>query len=156
MSRLTEVADAIAAEIETAWEPVAPDSVARCYRDTTNLATVTGRQVRVFPLAISDENASRGENLTTYGITVVVVERYTAADGAGEPSVEWVDERIGWVEDVVYDTLANYGVGDTPYLAVTGHGRIFTETSDWAVCQVDYLGTKLFWSELEFTFREVA
>ena len=101
--RLLEVADIAAAAVSTAWSPTAPDSVSREYGDEEPAATFTGRRVYVFPMGDGEvERISRTEVEWYYKLAIVSAEKYT---GAGLPTKAWMDERVEWAGDKVYDVL---------------------------------------------------
>jgi hypothetical protein len=98
-ARIAEVRDAAAAKITAAWSPADPDGVVARYRVDIDSATHEGRKVYVFPSATaSPEPATRGEDVFDYTLAFMVIERFTAADGMGDPAEAWVDERVAWVE----------------------------------------------------------
>ncbi len=109
-ARVVEVCDAALAVIRAAWDPVAPDEVARRY----DLEIITlpeeaqrikGRKVYGLPDAYtSPEAATRGEDVNEYGLFLLVAERYEAA---GPVPNAWVDERIAFVEQTVLGPLGD-------------------------------------------------
>ena len=127
-ARILDVCDALVAAIQAAWSPASPDGVERGYVSKIKVGELTGRRVYVFPLRYSDSPASRSENLTDYSVGVVVVERYR---DAGVPDKDWTDERVTFVEEVVYSAL-DFG-GDEDVLVVAGHKGLWTESADVTV-----------------------
>jgi hypothetical protein len=149
-ARIIAVCDAIVTRLQTVLSPAAPDEVARKYLAPVKAETLRGRKVYVFPVRYSDAPASRAENLTDYTVAVLVVERY---EDAGEPTDEWIDERVNFAESV-YHAL-DFGGGED-LLAVESTREVWCETADAPVYDVEMLSTKkLFWAELEFLFREI-
>jgi hypothetical protein len=150
-ARILDVCDSLVAAIAAEWNPTAPDGVERGYVSPIKVGELLGRRVYVFPLRYSDSPASRTENLTDYGVGVVVAERY--AD-SGVPGKDWADERVTFVEEVVYSAL-DFG-GDKDVLVVGAHKGLWTETADVTVYDPVALNKDhLFWSELAFGFNEV-
>lgn len=143
-----DIADAVVAAIEAAWGPTDPDSVERDYLFRADLDRMQGRQVRVYPLSYTDNPASRGsvdggESICEFGIGVTVAERCTEA---GKPSREWVDERVTFAEEKVYNVLSNRLPGVSKSLTL--------EADAGSVYDIGILGqNRAFWSEFEFVFR---
>lgn len=154
-SRVLQFCDALVTTIREAWGPTAPDEVARKYVARTPLS-FKGRRVFVYPTRYSDEPATRGEVFATYPVTLWVAEAYPeAADMASDAVREWADERVDWVEAVLYAAI-DFGSGDLPPLIVGGRKGVVLESCEVGVCDADLLDTKqLFWSELDCVFREL-
>lgn len=157
-ARLTEVCDGLAAAIKVVWSPSGDDEVRRAYLTPVKADRIKGRKVLVFPVSYADEPATRGEQLTTYRVSMIVVERLAeAVDPASNEARDWLDERVAFVEQTVYGTVADYGAdSETDFLRLTGHGPISTQAADVPVAyDPEMLVKKLFWCELEFEFREI-
>lgn len=157
-ARIIDLADAAAAAIEAAWSPVAPDAVTREYApdvvtNPDDPAVVTGRRVYVLPAGYGDEGfATRAELDKRYTLSVMVVERY--ADGPGPVPTAWVDERVAFVEEMVWRVLRD------PALTLLD-GDVIPATEDTAEVTAVYdfaeLPEKLlFVSVARFTFMEIA
>lgn len=111
-SRLIQVCDAAAARLRLLWSPAPPAAVARAY--LPNLAEgpkgrwPEGRQVYVFPVGLAQverlARAGPGADLRGYTVAFVVAEKY---DQAGQPPDAWVDERVEWLERVIFGDLAD-------------------------------------------------
>jgi hypothetical protein len=82
------------------------------WKDNPSLASsFTGRRLYVFGLEQSQvEATTRATDRNEYRVTVVTVERYESQrDVADKTAVnDWLDERVEWVERVVYDHLGDH------------------------------------------------
>lgn len=148
-ANILDVCDALVAAVGAAWTEGASDSVERVYLAPINFHTQAGRHVYIFPTNYENSPATRSEDDWTYQVGVVVVEKHASA---GEPSTSWLDERVTFVQEKVFDVL---DFARAPLIVGTGLGLI-TQTSSVEV----YDETKLnelhtFWSELTFTFTEI-
>lgn len=152
-ARIIQVIDAMVSRIAAAWTSrEGDDGVSREYLAPLNLASLAGRKVWLFPVHYTDGVASRGENLTDYTIAAIIAERYTGSEP--EPPKEWIDERVAFVEQVVY---GGCDFGDSVAALVPGTGReVYTQTMDAPVYDVEQLSKKqIFWAELELGLQEV-
>lgn len=115
-AQVIQVADACAAAIRAAWDAsvdhaplAAPDGVERVYEtpiaDPEFLEAFAGRQVWVFPVEYGRTAMSRSQDNRRPVICVIVAERY--ADGPAPVPTEWLDERVAFVEEVVFNRLAD-------------------------------------------------
>jgi hypothetical protein len=156
-SRVAEVADALADAIRTAWGPNAPDAVSRVWFKKINLDpekpdVLTGRQVFVIGgVAERAEVIDRAEQQRRYTVGVLTCERYT--DAPGDVPDAWIDERVAFVEQKVFNTLAD------PHLDILG-GTVVGEVDAVPAIDVpvdrEMIQTKrAFWSVATFTFLEV-
>jgi hypothetical protein len=162
-SRAAQVADAVADVITAAWKdadggPDAPSGVCREWAkdvvltgdDPTRL--LAGRQVLVFASGLEQpEVLDRGEQVQRYTVGVLVCERYT--ESAGDVPKAWVDERVGFVEAVVFKPLAS------PRLKLFG-GAVRQEfglpNAVDVLCDRDMLRQRrTFWAVATFNFREL-
>lgn len=149
-ANILDVCDALVSKVITAWTAItADDSVERVYLAPIKVHTQIGRHVYIFPTNYENSPATRSEDDWTYQIGVVVVERH---DSSGEPATSWMDTRVNFVQDKVFDAL---DFARAPLIVGSGLGLI-TQTSSVEV----YDETKLnelhtFWSELTFTFTEI-
>ena len=96
-ARIKEVRDAAVAKILTAWTDRDPavDEVLGKYRADIEAAALGGRKVYVFPISTVGQVVTREEDQNDYALGIWVIERY--AD-AGDPTEEWLDVRVAWVE----------------------------------------------------------
>lgn len=94
---MKQVRDAVVAKILAAWTERVPDSdeVLGRYRVDLDAASVGGRKVYVFPLSTAGQLVTREEDQNDYALGLWVIERFTEA---GDPSEEWLDARVEWVE----------------------------------------------------------
>jgi hypothetical protein len=123
----------------------------RCGRGRGNQrqpeAAHAGRKVYVIRSATTGGPATRNDDQTDYSIAVLVVERYT---DAGDPSREWIDERVDWVHDMIFNPFDfRTPPSWNPFLRTIG--------GDVLVCDLNKLiaGGKLFWSVVGFSFEEI-
>lgn len=132
----------------------------RQYSRTRDLGTFIGRQIDVYPLRYArGEAASRREDIFDAWMGIVVCERYTEPAFSDEIPVpnDWVDERIDFVEQEVYNLLQASRIQiligspeDTNYEWVCR----FAEVTD--VYNHKYLNQhKVFWSEIELGFQRL-
>jgi len=143
-----EVADAVVDKINTAWAPVGNDSVSREYLTPIEVENIIGRKVYVFAADYSDEWETRSENLSSYTIALIVAER---CQDAGQPSKTWLDERVKFVNEKVWDVLSDVRTGRLL------DNTVWPQTAEVLVYDVPLLNEKkLFWSEIEISYREVA
>lgn len=145
-ARLIEVADAVTDRIEATLDDPASTTVSREYTLDIKAASVTGRLVYVLPGGVENQGpANRATDYDHYKIGVVVVERYT---GTGPAPKEWLDARLLWVESQIWNRLQDVRQG----LLL---GCLWPQLSNWLAYDYDLLREKkLFWSELEITYRE--
>ena len=145
--------DSLVTRISTQWGPTGNDAVSRVYQTPVKTSEIVGRKVYLFPAEYDDESATRAEDLITYRVAIIVAERYEAA---GEPTVAWVDTRVDFVNDLL-DWLEFLGTSGNPLHAI-GTREIKTLSREPVqVYDVEMLVKhKMFWSELEFTFQELA
>jgi hypothetical protein len=158
-SRLIETTKEAACALEVLTDPAANITVERAYSpdwlnpdlwlNNPDLAnTFTGRKVYVLPVSERQEGpTSRDHDDNRYGVGVVVLERYPGAEPV--PPVEWVDERIAWMESKVLDFL-----GDARHPAFPGADPVIQE---WVKpYDPDLLRQhKLLRSEVLITFRRI-
>lgn len=157
-ARVLDAADAAVALVLAGWSDKGEaDGVTRVYAPPVNLtedsdSPIAGRQVFVFPGPYDAAQLDRADQWRRYTLRVLVVERYTA--GAGGPPTAWVDERVGFVQTVVFDPLADQS------LVLVGEMTPDPEADD-AHAAVDtlydvdvLLNHKTFWSVMTFVFRE--
>lgn len=157
-ARILEACDAAAALIEAGWPDRGDaDGAARVYAPPVGLTAdaetrLTGRRVFVFPGPYTAEQLDRESQWRRYTVRVLAVEQYAGdlADDAGPPR-EWVDERVTWFADTVFDPLANQ--------SLVLVGEMIPAPDEQAVIDVLYdadflLQHKAFWSVATFVFAE--
>lgn len=154
-ARISEVADGTAAVIDAAWTGKGVhDAVSVEYElpvRESNVQQLTGRKVFVFEDGYGNVGiTSRGTDLNEYRVKVMCVELYTLA---GRPTKAWCRERVQFVAEKIVDALDFTRDDDGRLLS-----SLWTETINVeSVCIAEFLGEhKVFWSEIEFTFREEA
>lgn len=159
-SRLVDVACLVANLLDKLADPACEITVERTYappwldpelwKDNPDKATrFTGRRVYVFGATQRQVGpADRGFDINEYGIAVIVLELYTG-DEAEVPD-EWVDERLAWVEQEVYDRL---GDARGEYLAE----NTWPESQEWTSAYNPELirASKLFRSEVTVQVRRI-
>ena len=148
--RLLAVADAAAQALSDNWSPIGPDAVHRDYLTEAAIAALTGRQVYVKPTGCGRiERLDRAEVINEHRVSVRMLERY---EPAGTPPKDWIDQRVSWIGVNLYRVL--YFEDPAAYLL----GSLWTESADIvdAASEQQLLEGKLFWCELEFSFREIA
>lgn len=120
----------------------------RVYDIEFDLGTFTGRKVRVFPVSYdTDDPATRKEDYYDGQLSIIYLERYTSP---GSPPVEWIDERVELVETRIFNTFKD--VTQPLHLAVYWSESCKVTT----VYSNDVLRKhKVFWSEVEITFRRL-
>jgi hypothetical protein len=160
-ARLTLVAEQVCKALRRLSDPAAGVTVARAYapdwlapdywRDNPTLqASFTGRRVYVFSARERHEGPfTRAEDINLYTVGVMVLELYTGTDP--EPPLDWVDERVGWVEANVYDRIGD-ARADPPIVEDAD-----PMVQEWVkVYDPDALRQlKLFWSEIHVTYRKI-
>jgi hypothetical protein len=151
---IISLCDALVTALTTGWAPMIPNAVTRVYQIPVKVESLSGRQVWIFPVSYGDEPATRGEDLNSYRVAVVVAERFT---DAGDPRTDWVDELVKFVKDEIVDGLEFVRGSDNGMLSISGREIWTAERSEVPVYDVELLTQKkLFWCEIEFVFQEIA
>jgi hypothetical protein len=149
--RLLEVADVAVAAIDAAWTGKgANDAVSRAYGVEETLDTIVGRQVYVFPIGDAEvERLDRATVVREYQLAIIAVEKSAAA---GLPSKEWMDERLLFCRQKVYDVLNVDRV--TEYLGTPA--TLYTQSIDRDVAyDFDaFRDHSVFWCEINVRLRE--
>lgn len=146
-ARLIEVADAVVTRITSNLDVPGSATVAREYTIDVRAEDVSGRLVYVLPGGVENQGpATRSDDFDDYKIGVVIVERYT---GTAADRKAWLDARLLWVQTQIWDRLQD----------VRAYGLLLSslwpQLSNWLAYDYELLRQKkLFWSELEITFRE--
>lgn len=151
--------DQLVTVLTAAWDAADPprganDTVSREYTTPVAVESLNGRKVYLFPIDYGGDPASRLEDWYMHGVAVLTVERY--AD-AGPPPNDWVDERVDFVHDLLFSGLDYSHNGPLRWTDAQSVKRtVWTDQSGPVpVFDVGMLATKkLFWSEVEFVFRE--
>ncbi|MDB5310677.1 MAG: hypothetical protein JWO38_4879 [Gemmataceae bacterium] len=159
LARILDVCDSVVSMIQTAWVPAAPSAVSRVYDPDIGLTAedvntrLAGRQVLVFPTKYeSPAQASRDMLWRKHRVTVLTVERYT--DGSGSPPVAWMDARVGFVEQMIFNPLRN------PALVLAGQlvTQAFPapdEAAEADVYDIDIvIQDRAFWAEVRVVLQE--
>ena len=149
-SNIIAVCDYLVDVVEAAWTGItADDSVERVYVAPIKLHEQAGRHVFIYPLSYSNQPATRGHDEWSYQIGVIVIEGY---EQPGEPTKAWMDDRVDFVQDKVFDPL---DFSRSP-AAVSGGLRMLTTEATCDVYNIDQMiQEKQFRSELRFTFTEI-
>lgn len=140
--------------------PGADDSYARCYfvrtadANDAALQLLTGRRVRIapsLPNAYTYEALTRGGDLYTHRISVLIEKRYT--DAAGDPPTSWFDTQVDWVyTNIVLGFDFDKRDGALP----TFNRQLTTVVADVQLFDLDtVLKSGLFSSVVEITFNEL-
>jgi len=147
-SRIEAVADAVVDAVSDAWNPTAPSEVLWDFLLPYAFEDRSGRSVFFVPTKYGNSPITRGEDVHTYDLTAVVIERY---ESAGEPTKSWIKERVEFVQDYVVDLL---DYSRDPLVFATTR-KLTTRSADVVVYVPEKLQGKLFWSEINFIFEEV-
>lgn len=148
MADILTVCDELVSVVEAALTDPADAVVERLYLAPLDMAADTDRHVWIFPVSHTRTPENRGEDARTYRIAVVVAERYTAP---GEPTVAWVDERVTFAQEKVFESL---DFARSP-LVYTGSRGLRTTAGEVTVYDPDRLQRGLFWSEMTLEFLDI-
>lgn len=145
-ARIVTVADAVKDRINDNLDPALSATVARVFHVDIDSKDLSGRQVYVFPAGYMDvEPATRSDDLKEFRIGIVIVERYTASEF---PTDSWMEERLEWVQNNVFDRLVDPRVGVLL-------DCLWPDTATVLAWDYDLLvEKKLFFSEVEINYRE--
>jgi hypothetical protein len=159
-AKVVSLCDELVAKVDAAWTDRGDaDGVSREYVAPVNLdkpADLAGRRVYVFPVSFRDGAADRGEDFRTYAVEVWVAERYPDALAVYSAEArDWFDERVAFVEQVVYDTL-DFGRRTKTGLLRFGGRQVMTDEAEVKVYEWEWASrNSLFLSSLELTLREL-
>ncbi len=158
-ARALLLCDEVAALILAGWNasatpPASIDGVQRAYSPTISFTPdsapqIEGRQVYVFPMPYTATPQTRETQLRDYLVKVLVVEQYSAAEG--DPPTAWIDERVNFCEQVVFNPLMN------PQLVIASQWFPPLETEgtvDVLYDQPALQENKAFWSVMTLPFQE--
>lgn len=158
-ARLLQLCDAAAALILTGWNASATpatgdDAVQRVWSPTISFTPdspepISGRQVFAFPGQYAATNLTRSEQLRDYRFRVLVVEQYS--DAEGDPPKEWIDARVNFCEQVVFNPLVNPAL----FLLDSFFPALEEQATVDVLVDSDMLQqNKAFWSLMTFPFQE--
>jgi hypothetical protein len=162
VARLTRVARQVAAALDRPTDPYRQITVERAYApdwfdpdywaNNPNLVDrFTGQRLYVFGAGEVHEGAfTRGEDENRYRVVVIAFERY-AGDGPASDDTAWIDGRVAWVEEEIFDLL---GDARSPALEDT---EVVPLSQEWvSVYSADLLRQlSLFRSEVSLVYRKV-
>jgi len=154
-ARILQAADAAAALILASWSDKGKhDCVERIYAPPVSLTedsqpVLRGRKVFVFPGPYAASLLDRADQWRTYTLRTLTVERYT--DDSGPPPREWIDARTEFVEQNVFNVLANQSVELIDQMTPAMDER---PTIDVLYDIDTLLKFKTFWSQATFYFAE--
>lgn len=126
-------------------------TVSREYELTYDLGTFTGRRVDIYPLSYNPDkdDATRIEEYYDFRYAFVVSERYR---DKGLVPKSWMDARVEFTQEYVFRPL-----DERIITTIDGIQYWSTETQVTAVFDPDFLRQhRVFWSEIETTFRKVS
>ncbi len=152
-SRILDCRDAVVTYLGTLPEAVESQAA---YTVRDNAITMDGMLVRVFAAGYGDgERLARARINKDLDIVVTIEELYTEAasnDASGPVPSDWVDQRVTFVEEKIFNPLNVKGELVTDLLGQ--RFRIITAKVT-TVYDPDRLGgSKLFWSMLELSYQE--
>lgn len=149
-ANILEICDHLVDVVTAEWTGIGvQDSVERVYLTPLKLHTQEGRHVFIFPRDYENSPATRGEDSWTHQIGIVVAEKY---DDPGEPPIAWMDERVLFVQEYVFNPL---DFARSPQIVAGGLGLI-TQTSTVSVYNSERMESDhMFWSEIALTFTEL-
>jgi hypothetical protein len=118
--RLVESSKAVCALLQDAADPKCGVTVERCYvnewldvaqwiNNPDQQTQFTGRRVYVMPGNVVESIQTRGSDYQDCTLAAVVIEQYHGP--APAVPTEWVDERVIWVSEKVYDRLNDARLG---------------------------------------------
>lgn len=142
------VCDELVNTVEAALTSPTDAVVERLYLAPLDMAADTDRHVWIFPASHTRTPENRGEDARTYRVAIVVAERYT---DPGEPTVAWVDERVEFTQEKVFEAL---DFARAP-LSYTGSRGLRTTSGEVTVYDPDRLQRGLFWSEMTLEFLDI-
>lgn len=110
--------DDLVTALESAWSPSGNDGVERAYfkriGDPDDPRTkIAGRRVYIFPTSYLTAGATRLENNYEQKVSVLVVERFDEA--SGDPTRDWIDERVDFVHTYIVQGFDYSNDGPAPF-----------------------------------------
>jgi hypothetical protein len=157
MARINEVRDGVFDFLDDTIAPAEPDRLSRGYAVRDKLIELDGKRIRIFPEAYGDaERLARRRIAKEYAIIVTIEEPYLEPAQAGDDGpvpLDWIDERVDWVEENVFDPLNESHVREADGLLLDS---LRTQTCEVTVVydpgRIDQ--EKLFWSMIRVAYRE--
>lgn len=132
-------------------------AVTREYEVTHDMGTMVGRKVEIFPLTYNPVEAVDRESSTyDFRYSFVIIERWNAK--GGQVPKAWMDERVSFVEELIFNPLDPTGKNTAQLLFVVVDGEKYypVEVEVTSVFDFDILRKhKVFWSEVEVAFRKI-
>lgn len=127
-------------------------TVERAYEVAYDLGEVMGRKIIIFPLVYSDEGpATRREGYYDVRLSIVYLYRYIGdLDDNQRVPKDWIDVQAAFVEQKLFNVLSD------SQLRFGESGEYWAQNAAvTAVYDFPRLSQhKVFWSELEITFRK--
>lgn len=123
-------------------------TVERAYLGPVDPKSVTSRMVYVFPRTYSNTPINRGADEWVYSVQVTVIDKY---ESPGEPTKSWIDDRVEWVQEKIYDAL-DFSRTDLVFATTR---RLRTQTADITTYDYELLERSTFQSDIVFEFREI-
>lgn len=152
MARGDDLCAAIKTLLATASSGSSPTSIEQAFAPEHDKIAMSGKYVYLFSLpGTTVAGLSKAKELREFKVGIVIVERYSdPAAGAAVETVptSWVQARKSWVETYVFNTLNSKN---------TRPLSMWPNRCEW-VTEVDFqqLKHKIFWSEVEIDYREIA
>jgi hypothetical protein len=120
--------------------------VSREWESITKINEITTPMVQVFPTGYLDSGAvDRTEQFIDAMASLAYMRRYDGT--AGRVPKEWIDEQVNWFEEKIFNVL------DANGLRINGFWPFVVEVTE--VCYIEYIRSKVFWSEMDLTFRKI-
>lgn len=132
-------------------------TITGAWQVTDDLAKMTGRKVYILPINYNPVDPVSRDDKNTFdvGLSILTIERY---EEQGDPPNEWVDERVYWNQEKIFNPLCNTRNPLKVEVAYIDN----TVTEYWSqsvavteVCNLIHLQRKVFWSETEVTLRRI-
>lgn len=120
-----------------------------------DLGKLAGRKVEVWHTTYgTGADVTREKAAHNVTLAILVAERYVPDSGpnTGEPSTEWIDALVAWVETYIYNPLTATGDETNPNRLILG--AWWTQNVEIVtVCDPETLRSHgVFWSEISITF----
>jgi len=149
-AEIINICEEIREWIESGLDAPGDATVSREYIGPVNVDSITGRKVFVMPLSYLNNPADRAEDEWVYGVQVTVVEKFNSP---GDPTKEWIDARVLFVQQKVSDRCDF--VRQMLTFGDSNERRLLTYANDVDVYdEAQLVQNKLFKSDVTFEFRE--